>query len=117
MAFAMGISIEDFKHLTPYKLECCLKGNRMNRQMRDEEMWLWFGSYGVSAVTKAIDQCFSGTKAKASFVKEPLFAKLIENEQLTEEEKYERELQKALLAEEQWIMAGQRKGLPETVIL
>ena len=35
---------------------------------------------------------------------------------LSDEEIYERELRKALLAEEQWIIAGKRKGLPETII-
>ena len=35
---------------------------------------------------------------------------------LTEEEKYERNLKKALLAEEQWIKVGKQKGLPKTII-
>lgn len=88
----------------------------MNRKLRDEEMWMWFGVYGVSAVTKSIDQCFSGKKAGAKFIEEPLYAKLMEEVELTEEERYEKELQNALLAEEQWIMASRQKGLPETII-
>lgn len=35
---------------------------------------------------------------------------------LSDEEIYERELRKALTAEEQWIIAGKQKGLQETII-
>ena len=35
---------------------------------------------------------------------------------LSDEEIYERELRKALMAEEQWIIAGKQKGLQETII-
>lgn len=115
MAFAMGISVEEFKHMTPYKLECCLKGHRMNRQMRDEEQYLWWGKYGVSAVYTAVEHCLA-KKPKSKFAEKPIFSHLSENAELTEEQRYEKEVKKVLLAEEQWIMAGKRKGLPETII-
>ena len=35
---------------------------------------------------------------------------------LSDEEIYERELRKSLMAEEQWIIAGKQKGLQETII-
>ena len=35
---------------------------------------------------------------------------------LSDEEIYERELRKALMAEEQWITAGKQKGFQETII-
>ena len=35
---------------------------------------------------------------------------------LSDEEIYERELRKVLMAEEQWIIAGKQKGLQETII-
>ena len=35
---------------------------------------------------------------------------------VSDEEIYERELRKALMAEEQWIIAGKQKGLKETII-
>ena len=84
--------------------------------MRDEEMWAWFGNYGVSAMIVAIDRCFGGKKSKAEYIKESILSKTFENDGLTEEEIQEKELRKALFAEEQWIMAGKQKGLPETII-
>lgn len=76
---------------------------------------LWWGNYGVSAVSVAIEHCFS-KKAKAKFIEKPIFLSLSENTGLTEEQIYEKEVKRALLAEEQWIIAGKRKGLPETII-
>lgn len=79
-------------------------------------MWAWWGNYGISALCFAIEHCLNGKKAKSKYVNEPIMAKVLENDGLTEEEIYEKELRKALLAEEQWIVVGKRKGLPETVI-
>ena len=79
-------------------------------------MWAWFGNYGVSAMIVAIDRCFGGKKSKAEYTKESILSKAFENDGLTEEEIQEKELRKALFAEEQWIIAGKQKGLPETII-
>ena len=92
------------------------KAYKNKKRIKDEEMWMWVGNYGVSALIVAIDRCFSGNKSKAEYTKEPILSKTFENDGLTEEEIQEKELRKALLAEEQWIIAGKRKGLPETII-
>lgn len=116
MAFSIGVSVEEFKHLTPRKLEYCLKGYNMNRQMRDREMWLWFGNYGLSAVSVAAEHCLAGKKAKSKFIDKPIFSRLTQNTGLTQEELYEKEVKRTLLTEERWMANGKRKGLPETVI-
>lgn len=79
-------------------------------------MWLWFGNYGLSAVSVAVEHCLAGRKAKSNYLDKPVFSALRENAGLTQEQRYEKEMQKALLAEEQWIAAGMQKGLPQTVI-
>ena len=88
----------------------------MKMAEQDNLQYTWWGSYGISALIVAIDRCFSGKKSKAEYIKEPILSKTFENDGLTEEEIQEKELRKALLAEEQWIIAGKRKGLPETII-
>lgn len=75
-------------------------------------MWMWWGNYGLSA----LNVCFGDKKSNAEYIKEPILSKTFENDGLTEEEIQEKELRKALLAEEQWIIAGRQKGLPETII-
>ena len=100
----------------PKELEPYNKAHKMKMAEQDNLQYMWWGSYGISALIVAIDRCFSGKKSKAEYIKEPILSKTFENDGLTEEEIQEKELRKALLAEEQWIIAGKRKGLPETII-
>lgn len=99
------------KELEPYDI-----AHKMKIQERDNLEYLWWGNYGISALTVAIDRCLHGRKASAEYIKEPLYKGLLEDVGLTEEEKYKKELQKAIYTENQWIEAGKRKGLPETII-
>lgn len=60
--------------------------------MRDEEMWLWWGNYGLSAVSTAVEHNLHGRKAKSKYISEPIMKKAVENQiqekkLLTEEEK------------------------------
>lgn len=110
MAFAMSISVEEFKHMTPYKLECCLKGHIMNRQMRDEEMWLWFGNYGLSAVSVALEHCLAGRKAKSKYIEQPIFF-----EEETKSNGYKESQEEVAVFEmKQRIELLRKQGLPES---
>ena len=99
------------KELKPYN-----KAHKNKIMEQDYLQHMWWGSYGISALIVAIDTCFSNKKSNVEYVKEPILSKEFENDNLTEEEIQEKELRKALLAEEQWIIAGKQKGLPETII-
>lgn len=100
----------------PKELEPYDKAHKIKIAEQDNLQHMWWGNYGVSALIVAIDRCFGGKKSKAEYIKEPILSKAFENDGLTEEEIHEKELRKALLAEEQWIIAGKQKGLPETII-
>lgn len=100
----------------PKELEPYDKAHKIKIAEQDNLQHMWWGNYGVSALIVAIDRCFGGKKSKAEYIKEPILSKTFENDGLTEEEIHEKELRKALLAEEQWIIAGKQKGLPETII-
>ena len=99
------------KELEPYDI-----AYKMKLQEQDYLQHLWWGNYGISALMFAIDHCLNGKKANTQYSKEPIFKKIFENDGLTEEQIYEKELKKALLAEEQWIVASKQKGLRETII-
>lgn len=101
--------------MNPHVINLLVKGHEEKIKEQDYLEWI-FGKYILSAVSVAIDHCFNGKKAKSEYIKEPLMSKVFENDGLTEEEIYERELKKALFAEEMWIKSGKKKGLPETVI-
>lgn len=98
------------KELAPFD-----KAHKNKVMELDYLQYAWWGNYGISALIVAIDRCFSKNK-KAEYIKEPIFRDVLENYGLTEEEIYKKELNKALLAEEQWIIAGKQKGLPKTII-
>lgn len=100
----------------PKELEPYDKAHKIKIAEQDNLQYMWWGNYGVSALIVAIDRCFGGKKSKAEYIKDPILSKAFENDGLTEEEIQEKELRKALLSEEQWIIAGKQKGLPETII-
>ena len=100
----------------PKELEPFDKAHKKKIEEQDVLQHLWWGNYGISALRFAIDHCLNGKKANTEYLKEPIFKNLLENDGLTEEQIHEKELKKALLSEEQWIMASKQKGLPETII-
>ena len=53
-------------------------------------MHMWFGTYGLSAVSVAVEHCLAGRKAKSKYIEKPVLAEIQErnsNKILTEEEK------------------------------
>ena len=71
----------------PNELRAFYKAYKNKQRIKDEEMWMWWGNYGISALIVAIDRCFGGKKSKAEYIKEPILLKTFENDGLTEEEK------------------------------
>lgn len=59
--------------------------------MRDEEMWMWWGNYGISALVFAIEHCLAGRNAKTRYIGKPIMQEVeenvAENKPMTEEEK------------------------------
>jgi hypothetical protein len=85
---------------------------------RDEENF-YLMHYMASAVTYAVEHCLAGKKARTELIKEPILSKLMQEEKMesmTEEERYEYEVKKAIQNEEMWITASRMKGLPETIV-
>lgn len=53
-------------------------------------MHMWFGTYGLSAVSVAVEHCLAGRKAKSKYIDKPVLSEIQErktNKELTEEEK------------------------------
>ena len=70
----MGVSYTEFKHLNPYKLSLVRKGFEMRRKIRDEEMWMWFGSYGRDVIAMGVREGAWG-KGKLNYPNEPILNK------------------------------------------
>lgn len=106
---------ETFWHLTPRELEPFAKAYTERKKEMDEMNWI-SGQYNLSALSVALDRVLSGKKSKAEYIKEPILWKFLEESQLTEEEREKREMEKEILAMEQWITNDRARGLPETNI-
>lgn len=83
---SIGIDYRTFMHLVPIELGAFFKSYNQKRQIKDEEMWMWFGNYGISALIFAIDRCFSKTP-QYEYVSEPILTNYHTSKELTEEEK------------------------------
>lgn len=115
-ALTIGVPYDTFFHLVPNELRAFYKSYKQRQQIEDEKIWTWMGNYGISAILVALDISHNGRKAKTKYIEEPIYTKLHKNDGLTEEEIAEKEILKAIEIEEQWIMASNQKGLPETII-
>lgn len=116
----MGITWWQFWNLNPHKIKIIAIGYNEQKIEFDAMMHAWWGSYGLSAVSVAVEHCLAGKKAKSKYIDKPMLSQLREemkNNSLTQEEIDNRELQKMIFAEEMWIKQQNKKGLPETVIL
>jgi len=114
----LGVSKAEILDSSPFELKPYVRAYKMRRMQRDEDNF-YLMHYMSSAVIYAIDHCLAGRKAKTEMVKEPFLSKLLEQEKLesmTEEERYELEVKKAIMNEEAWIVASRMKGLPETIV-
>lgn len=79
----------------------------------DTLMFGWWGNYGLTAVSVAVEHCLS-KHPKSKYLEEPMTAKIFENYGLTQKEIEEKEIKKAILAEQQWQMQAKMKNLPKT---
>ncbi len=54
-------------------------------------MHAWWGNYGLSAVSVALEHCLAGNKAKSNYIEKPILSTIQQNSkhglELTEEEK------------------------------
>ncbi len=115
---SIGVSKAEFLDSNPKELKPYIRASKLVKMQKDEEQF-YLMHYMSSAVTYAVEHCLAGNKARTKLIKEPIFSKLLEEEQLnemTEEERYEFEVQKAIANEEAWITASRMKGLPDTIV-
>lgn len=113
---AIGVDWERIMDSCPKELEAYDVAHERKLLEQDYLNHLWWGSYGLSAVSVAVERCLAGKKSKQKYIEKPILKEVFGTANLTDEQKFEKELQKALLAEEQWIAVSKKKGLPETII-
>ena len=75
----------------PKELESYDKAHEKEIKRQDYLQHLWWGTYGISALSFAVEHCIFGKKAKSKFIEKPIFSEIQEKARedipLTEEEK------------------------------
>lgn len=71
----------------------------------------------MTAVAVAIDGILNGKKAKTKYPEKPILEEVLSDAYLTEEEREKRDMEREILAMEQWIANDRARGLPETKII
>nr|DAX01409.1 MAG TPA: hypothetical protein [Bacteriophage sp.] len=98
--------------MTPTKLLLYAKGKKIDRQNRDSEMYNWFLVYAIPAISCGIGAAFS----KDTHIEYPKQAILSEKTEESEEDTYDKELQRMLLNEQKWAARAEKRGLPPTIL-
>lgn len=111
-----GFTVDDIDWSCPTDLEPYAKAHKIEQREADNMAWIQCGNYLLSAFSVALEHCLAGKKAKSEYIKQPVLDRLGEYDGLTQEEIDNRELQKMLLAESKWQMAGNINHLPMTKI-
>ena len=112
IAFSIGISEKEFRHLNPRKLEYCIKGYELKERRRDEEAWMWWGVYGYTALASAIERNFS-KHPKAKYIEKPILQRETEESEEVEANSESRE-ECAVYEMKQRINLLRQQGLPES---
>ena len=82
-----GLTVNDIDWSCPADLEPYAKAHKQEIMEQDGLMHAWWGAYGLSAVSVAVEHCLAGRKARSKYIKEPVLAKLEEqNKPVSEKE-------------------------------
>lgn len=104
--------MHDIDTSCPADLKPYADAYNLEKKQKDNDMWTWFGTYGLSAVSVAVDHCLAGRKARSKYIEKPI----IEQQSINGKEITEKDIKKAIITEQMYMAAAERKGLPETII-
>lgn len=110
-----GVSAGDIKWSCPKDLEPYIEAYKLEEKKKDENNWM-LGLYIQSAVSVAVEHNLAGKKAKSKYLEKPLLQEAEDkNREITPEE-MDREIQKAILMERQWISRLKAKGMEQSKV-
>lgn len=87
----MGITWWQFWELNPHKIKIIAIGYNEQKLEFDAMMHAWWGEYGLSAVSVAVEHCIHGRKANSKYIEKPILSQIEiskkNSNKLTKEEK------------------------------
>ena len=109
-AITYGMTHEQFWDANPAIINAYVTASQRKTELVDELMWA-MGNYIYMATYSAVGRIFCGKKFVSVYPEKPLSMVA----KVSEEERYEEELRKALAAEEAYILQQKRAGLPDHI--
>lgn len=109
-ANAMGVTWQEFWRMNPHIIKCIAKGHKEKIKEQDTLMHTWWGTYGLSALTVAVEHCLHGKKAKSEYIDKPILS-----QEVTKESKYKESKEEIAVFEmKQRIKFLEKQGLPQS---
>ena len=96
--------------MNPHIIKVIAKADKERLKREDYINWV-SGQYTFSAIFTAFDNVLKG---KAKYIEKPILWQVIEDSELTEEEREERDMLAEIRAMDKWIENDRKLGLPET---
>ena len=82
-----GFTVDDIDWSSPADLKPYEKAHKLEMKEQDNLMYMWFGSYALSAVSVAVEHNFAGRKANSKYIDKPIMQSIEEqNKPMSEEE-------------------------------
>lgn len=100
---ALGVSRAEIDISNPVELKPYEDAQTLRMMQQDTMNW-YSGVYTLNAMMAAIDKAFNGKRSKMEYTEKPLLSDM----NMTEEEKAERDLRKALAIENAWMEQASR---------
>lgn len=98
--------------MNPHIINCIRKGYEEKVREQDYLQYLWFGNYGLSAVSVAVEHCLAGRKAKSKYIEKPILF-----EEISESNSYKESKEEVAIFEmKQRIELLRKQGLPESPV-
>ena len=108
-----GLTIDNIDWSCPADLEPYAKAHNLEVIEQDNLMWAWWGNYGLSAVSVAIERNFAGQKAKSEYIKNSVLQKHMQESNNGNKEAHE---ECAVFEMKQRINLLRQQGLPESPV-
>ncbi len=97
--------------MNPHIIKVIAKADKERIKREDYINWISGQYYVFRQLVTAIDNVYKG---KAEYIEKPILWKIIEDSELTEEEREKRDMLAEIRAMDKWIENDRKLGLPET---
>lgn len=106
------MTVDDIDQSCPSDLEPYELAHKKELIENDIFQHVWYGHYGISALSVVLDSFFSGKKAKTKYLQKPLLF----NDSFSEKNYEESNEEVALFEMKQRIAMLKKQGLPESPV-